>query len=173
MDVRWENFAATGDTDVIVDAQVTLNGTPVTNLRPTVTRHGFQDVFAVRAGGSYRLDVGENPLELRAGLGYDTRAAPTSWTRLDWDGKERATFAGGVAYRVSSFLFDVGGQFVWEPTKDFSDVTIAQPGNVRSRVQPDPILPTAEFASQPYHPFNAGVYESSYFVLGAGVTAWF
>ena len=173
VDVRWENWSRVPNTDVRVDGVVTLNGNPVSNLSPTVTRHGFEDVLAVRVGGSYGLAGGADVLELRAGLGYDTAAAPTSWTRLDWDGKERATFAGGLAYRLSSYRFDIGGQFIWEPAKDVTDVMLAQPNNVRTRVQPDPIWPVVEPSSQVYHPFNAGRYESSYFVLGAGVTAWF
>lgn len=170
LSVRWENWSAAKDIRVIVDGQDHLTGS---RLQPSVLRHGFQDTIGVKLGGQYRFDVGASALLLRAGVAYDTAAAPKSWTRVDLDGKERFTLAGGVGFQTGRLRFDVGGGYVWEPTREVGVVPVADPDEVDSHVQPNPILPLLDESQQFYHPINVGTHESRYLIGSVGLTTWF
>ena len=167
IDAKWENWAAVSDYSVVVDGQNSLLGT---RLNDTLVRHGFVDTFSVRAGGSTRFDSGGSPYELRAGVAYDTAAAPDSWTRLDVDGTDRATAAVGISMMIGSYRLDVGAAYVDSPRRHFRDVDTSA-SNMDGRVQPDIAVPLNDADSQPHNPFNAGRYETSYVVGIVGVTA--
>jgi long-subunit fatty acid transport protein len=169
IDVRWENWANASDDEIIVDARDTLLLNP---LKKVMNRHGFQDVYSVRLGGAYKIDLGANALSLRAGFAYDTAAAPQSWTRVDKDGRARALFAGGAAYDLGRYRFDLGFAYVAEGTLTVTDVPNNNP-TYDNRVQPDPLQPSLDKNQQFYHPINAGRYTSSYVVGSLGVTAAF
>lgn len=169
LDATWEDWSAASDDVVIVDGMDTLLER---NLQPTYIRHGFEDVLAVRLGGSYKFDAGKNALLLRGGLSYDTAAAPTSWTRVDKDGRARTTIAAGVGYEVDRFRFDAGVAWVIEGQVTVEDVPNAEP-TFDNRLQPDPPQPSQTADRQVFHPINAGSYDSGYVVGLAGVTAKF
>lgn len=167
LDVRWENWSAAKDTEIIVDGIATGR-----YIQKTYVRRGYRDVFSTRLGGSYRLPVGGNPLELRAGVSYDTAAAPVSWTRVDMDGMERYLGALGLAYELGRYRIDLGGAYVFSPPRDVVRVPLTD-DSVPLRVQPDPIQALEELNNQAYSPHNEGHYESSYWLVSAGLTAAF
>jgi len=168
-DMKWENWADASDDAITVDGQDMYSGLP---LKTVINKHGFEDVLAFRVGGAYRIDVAKNDLTLRAGVAYDTAAAPASWTRVDKDGRARTTFAAGAAYSLDRWRFDVGVALVTEGMQEVSNVSLANT-NVDNRVQPDPLQPSLPEDRTNYYPINAGRYDSGYFVGLVGVTAMF
>lgn len=170
LDVRWEDWSAASDITVVVDGK-----DKATNftLNPAIIRHGFEDVYSVRLGGHYRLDLGAGALDLMAGVAYDTAAAPDSWQRLDMDGAARTTFAGGVAWVGRSFRVDVGGALILEGDRDVTQVTLSDTGPVALREQPDPVQPLVDPSGQVYDPINNGRFESGYVMGAIGISGWF
>lgn len=170
IDFRWEDWSAAATTEITLDAKPTLTGIP---LRRAVVRRGFRDVYAVRVGGAFRFERREGPdLHVRAGAAYDTAAAPVSWTRVDQDGKERVTVTGGLGIDDGWRRIDLGLGYVWEPTRLVEPLPVADPSNVSSRVQPDPLIPSLSPSQQLYHPINNGVHRSRYILGSVGVTVW-
>lgn len=171
LDLRWEGHNADSDILVTVDGQD--SSALHLPLKPTLIRHGFDNVWSARLGGAYRFDLGgDQGLTVRAGLAYDTAAAPDSWTRTDIDGRPRATYSVGVAYDVPGWRFDVGFSVVAEPDVDVTRVANGSP-NFGNRRQPDPPQPLLFEDEQVYHPINEGSYSSGYLIGSAGVTASF
>jgi len=166
LDVRWENWASASDTVVHVDGQNHALAVPIF---PTYIKHGFRDVWSVRLGASSSFDCAGHECHVRAGVSYDTAAAPDSWTRLDIDGNARFMAAGGLGVRFGDWRVDVGGALIAQPRRNLGDVAITDPTDVASRVQPDVTVPLSAPAGQPYHPFNAGAYESGYQILSLGL----
>lgn len=167
LDVRWENWAAVDRYDVLMDGKNSALDTPV---NPTVVRHGFQDVYSARVGGSRRLGS-ELQYMVSLGLGYETAAAPVSWTRLDVDTAERIIAGGGVAVDLGSWRLDLGVEYIDPHDRRVYDQPVADPSDMSERVQPDVSVPLEDPESQPYHPFNAGTYASQYLIGSAGLTA--
>ncbi len=169
LDLRWENWSAAQDTDVVVDAKDDTIGLMI---QPSLIRHGFKDVFAARLGGHYEIPVGTDTVHLMGGIAFDSAAAPVSWTRADMDGKERFTLTLGAAYELSWLRVDLGAGLVLEPERTVVDVPNPNP-TPDNRQQPDPVQPGFPATLQTYSPFNAGTYTSSYFLASLGVTAKF
>jgi long-chain fatty acid transport protein len=169
LDVRWENWSAASDTVVHADGQNHALAVPI---QPAVVRHGFRDVWSVRLGAESVFDGGAHRWHVRAGVSYDTAAAPDSWSRLDVDGNARVMAAGGIGVELGKWRLDIGGALIIQPRRNFTDVTV-DPMDQSARVQPDVTVPTSAANAQPYHPFNAGAYESGYQLLSIGlVYAW-
>jgi long-subunit fatty acid transport protein len=169
IDGKWENWSQASDDKVTVDGQDSLTGL---KLKPVFIKHGFDDTFAVRVGGSYNIDVAKNIVSLRAGVSHDTAAAPNSWTRVDKDGRARTGIAAGVAYEMARWRFDVGFAYVHEGSVTVMDIP-GENATVANREQPDVLQPSLFPEQQREHPFNAGSYNSGYVVGLAGVTAMF
>jgi long-subunit fatty acid transport protein len=165
LDLRWENWGWASDDVAVIDARDTLLGAPV---QAVVMRHGFRDVFAVRAGGSLRF----GQLSLRGGVSHDTAAAPPSWIRLDKDGKARTAFAAGAAWQHGGWRFDAGLALVLQPDVVVTDVPLDRP-SYDQRQQPDVQQPSQHPYQQPFYPINAGVYESGYLIALIGTTRSF
>lgn len=177
LDVRWENWAQASTTVSFADG---MDGSGQF-LNESSISHGFVDVFSVRLGGSYRAT---EAITARGGVAYDTSTAPVSWTRLDADGKERATFAAGIAYSGERYRIDAGAGYVWEPTRTVShdcqepagpsvgSVGCSGMGDtpVPDREAPDPGQPKQGPLNVVESPFNAGKYVSSYVMFSLGVT---
>jgi long-subunit fatty acid transport protein len=168
LDVKWENWSRASNYDVVVDGKNTLLNTP---LERTVIRHGLRDTVSVRLGGSGVIQRGATKIEVRAGVSYDSAAAPVSWTRLDVDGAERFSASTGVGIFLGKYRLDVGVGVVDSPRRLVRDVPIDDQQNMDSRVQPDINVPLQGPDSQPYHPHNAGNYDSSYLIGTVGLTA--
>jgi long-subunit fatty acid transport protein len=209
LDLDWENWgkrckdadfnngscASPGDYRVVVDAATFVPGPGGTlveavRLNDGVVRHGFQDSYGVRAGGSYHIPVGavqgdgsRNELIVRGGVGYDTAAAKTGWLRSDLDGAARTTIAVGAAYRMQRFEVSLGGGAILEGSLTNPNVgggaapcnpTLASPGCGTSDHQgPDPINPIASPDNQTESPINQGDYKAHYLLLMLGASAWF
>jgi long-chain fatty acid transport protein len=177
LDLSWEDWSNASVTSTVADA-IGANGP----LKPAVVDHGFMDVLSVRLGGSYAMQR----WQLRGGMAYDTKTAPQSWTRLDQDGKQRATFATGVAYTAPRWRVELGGGFVWEPDRTVPNDCLPPdgpagrdegcgPGGARQpvedRTRPDPAQPLDNELLQ--SPFNAGTYKSHYVLMHLGLSTWF
>ena len=169
LDVRWEQWSAGSNFLVTVDGQTALG-----RLNPTFLRHGFDDVWSARLGGSRRFALEEDTtLELRGGVAHDTPAAPASWTRLDIDGAARTMFAAGIAYEFSNTRVDIGGGYVYQTGRTVVNENVGASPSVDARVQPDPTVASAPADEQPYYPINAGRYDSGYVMGSAGITVAF
>lgn len=176
-DVKWEQWSAVSDIKVIVDGQSGITGIA---LNDTILRHGFQDTFSFRVGGSYRLAMGGKKLTVRGGAAYDTATAPQSWTRLDMDGARRALLAAGLAYDLDRLRFELGGGVVIEPDRTVGscnpnvfDKGCAGTGRdtpQSEREHPDPLQPLSGPNNQVESPFNGGTYQSGYFLLSLGAS---
>ncbi len=181
LDVRWENWSQkrdignrqsipVGDVRVVVDGQDKVSGIP---LNPSILKHHFEDVLSVRLGGQYRLAVAKQDLIIRAGLAYDTAAAPTSWTREDLDGAARFTTSFGLALQHKKWRFDLGGAAILEADRTVTQVNVGTMPTVAARQQPDPIQPLISTDQQEYDPINNGKHSSHYLIITGGVTTWF
>lgn len=160
MDVRWENWAHASDTTVVVDGQDHLLGT---RLADSVVKHGLRDTWSVRLGGAGAVGA----WQVRAGVAYETAAAPDSWTRLDLDGNAHMTAGAGVGVTTGGWRIDLGGALIAEPRRNLRDVPMTEG---QARVQPDIQVPLDTPDHQPYNPFNAGSYEGSYWIASLGLT---
>jgi long-subunit fatty acid transport protein len=189
LDLDWENWGAVSNYTVTVDAAVATAADPnpqdgIALLQQQI-RHGFQDTYGVRLGGSYIIPTGPGQqLIIRGGIAYDTAAAEPGWERVDLDGAARTSLAAGVAYRTGKIRYDLGLGAVLEGTVDnpgtcFPTQTMQgcngtgsdQP--VNQRVGPDPTTPIIAASSQTQDPVNQGIYKAHYLEFMLGVTAWF
>jgi long-subunit fatty acid transport protein len=183
LDVRWEDWSAGANAVSVTDAE-----NAGVRLNEVVIRHGFRDTFSFRLGGSYTLPAAGQRLTMRAGAAYDTAAAPLSWTRLDMDGKSRVTLTTGVAYELGRFRVDVGGGVVLEGDRNVPNTcqppdgpTVTSEGcdgtgeqtPVLERESPDPSSPLQGPLNQYQSPYNAGLYESGYYLLSLGLSTRF
>jgi long-chain fatty acid transport protein len=185
LDLKWEDWSEASTTITQSDAISAARG-PLNEMH---LGHGFKDVLSTRLGGSYTLPVGANKIIFRAGAAYDTATAPVSWTRLDTDGKERTTLATGIGFEAEKWRIDAGGGVVLEPVRDVRH-DCQEPGGptrespncdgvsedytpVTERDAPSPAQPLNGAFNQLESPFNAGRYESGYYLLHIGFAAWF
>lgn len=194
LNLVWENWSAerVNDYRVVVDGNVNTvlpNGdeVPTFALEDSFVKHGFQDTFGARLGGSYRIPAGSGEVIVRAGVAYDTRAAKEGWLRADIDGAARTTGALGVGYRAKRFEVNAGFGYVYEGTNDnpgnCNPLDSGPPGQgcdanmqaqpVADRSGPDPITPIIDAERQSENPVTQGTYESSYTMLLVGFSTWF
>ncbi|MBX3158959.1 MAG: outer membrane protein transport protein [Deltaproteobacteria bacterium] len=189
LDVGWENWGNPGSSDfaVKIDSEIQTAGGGGVVIRENIVRHGFQDVFNVRLGGSWRFPVGANTLIARGGIGYDTAAAKPGWMRADIDGAARTTVALGGGYRAKRFQVDAGFGMVFEPRVDNTgecnpispmpaDLGCNRDGvqdPFGDRIGPDPINPLLFPEQQLQAPVNRGVFEGGYIMFMLGATTWF
>lgn len=180
LDIGWENWGAERASDVLVVVDAQVNG--IVTLKDGIIRHGFQDTFSARLGGSYNLPVGGNELTVRGGVSYDTAAAKDGWERLDYDGAARTMLAAGASYQLGMVRIDAGGGAILEGTRDVGNDCNPDVGNlgcngtnseapIEDRTGADPINPIFDPNDQNESPMNHGKYQSHYvmFMLGATV----
>lgn len=189
LNVGWENWGNEAATNyrVKIDSEiVTEQGTGIA-IKQNVVRHGFQNVYNARLGGSWRFPIGENVLIARGGVGHDTAAAKKGWMRADIDGAARTTVTAGAGYRTSRFQIDAGFGMVLEGSIDNPgdcNPISSNPNEVgcnrdgmqtplADRQGPDPINPLVVPEQQLQSPVNQGVFESRYVMFMLGATAWF
>lgn len=189
LDVGWENWSTNRASNyrVVVDADVYVNGASALSLHDNGVRHGFQDTYNARLGGSYHIPVSANEVILRGGLSYDTAAAKTGWLRADIDGAARTTVALGAGYKMKHWEFNVGGGAILEgsPSNPGECNPVSPQPNMAGctgngvehdldhRQGPDPINPLVVTAQQTESPVNKGTYQSHYVLVMLGVTTWF
>lgn len=207
LDLDWQNWSGTcSEPDiaagqcvspdsfrVVIDAAVFVAGARVIDLNDALIRHGFQDTFGIKAGGSYHLGLGaprddgsRDELILRGGLGYETAAARTGWLRADIDGAARTTLTAGAAYRMRHVEISGGFGAILEGSPSNPNVgggaepcnpTMTDPtcNGSTTRQGPDPAFPIAEPSdpNRPVNPINQGDYKAHYLVFMLGATAWF
>jgi long-subunit fatty acid transport protein len=174
----------------VVDADAYIAGASVLELKDATVKHGFQDTYGVRVGGSYHLPIGtargdgsHDEIIMRGGLGYETAAAKTGWLRADIDGAARTTLALGAAYRMQRFEISIGGGAILEGSPSNPNVGGgAEPCNPTATALgcgttehqgPDPINPIADADNQRESPVAQGDYKSHYLLFMLGASAWF
>lgn len=189
LDVGWENWGNTAASDyrVVIDSEIVTAMGGGFAIKQNSVRHGFQDVYNARLGGSWRFPVGENVVIARGGISYDTAAAKEGWVRADLDGTARTTMTAGAGFRTSRMQIDAGFGFVMEGENnnpgDCNPISPA-PGDLgcnRDGVQdpledrrgPDPINPLVVSEQQLQAPVNQGVFNSHYVMFMLGATTWF
>ncbi|HEY5937105.1 MAG TPA: outer membrane protein transport protein [Kofleriaceae bacterium] len=189
LNVGWENWGNPASTDyrVQIDSEIVTSGGGGLAIKPNVVRHGFQDVFTARLGGSWRFPLGANKLIARGGIGHDTAAARTGWQRASIDGAARTTITAGAGLRTKRFQIDAGFGVVLEgsnnnpgecnPTSPIPDELGCNGDGVQrpleDRQGPDPINPLVVPDQQLEAPTNQGVFESRYVMFMLGATTWF
>ena len=190
LDADWQNWSSASDYKVTIDAQVTTATNPdnAIDLKKTIIKHGFQDTFGLRAGGSWIFPAGDNQIIARAGIGYETAAAKTGWERADLDGAARTMLTAGGSYKLSRFQIDAGVGVILEGTRNDArtcNPMVTTPGvipgcaadgtqqPVDQRQGPDPTNPLVTADSQVENPVNAGTYKSQYLLFMLGVSTWF
>ncbi len=189
VNVNWENWGAERASDflVVIDSELIVNGTPTMSLKDNIVRHGFQDTFSARLGGSYRIPVGTNTLITRAGVAYDTAAAKPGWLRADIDGAARTTLTVGAGFRTGRFEINIGGGAVLEgenenpgtcnPTSNLGSMTGCNGDGVNEPIEdregPDPINPLNNPDVQLQAPVNQGTFKSHYVMFMLGASTWF
>lgn len=189
LDLGWENWGADASTNyhVTIDSEIVTQGGGGFAIKQNTVRHGFQDVFSARLGGSWQFPLGANTLIARGGLGYDTAAAKDGWQRVDIDGAARTTITAGAGFKTGRFQFDAGFGVVLEGTNDNPgdcNPISPQPADLgcnRDGVQapldaregPDPINPLLVPEQQLQAPVNQGVFKSHYIMFMLGATASF
>jgi long-subunit fatty acid transport protein len=189
LNVGWENWGADASTDyrVIIDSEIVAATGGGFSLKQNLVRHGFQDVFNARLGGSWRFPMGDNTLIARGGVGHDTAAAKKGWMRADVDGAARTTITAGAGFKTGRFQIDAGFGVVLEgdvdnpgtcnPTSPIPNELGCNGDGVQDPIDeregPDPINPLVVPDQQLQAPVNQGVFESRYLLLMLGATAWF
>lgn len=187
LNVGWENWGADASTNyhVVIDSEIQTTGGGGVAIKRNTVRHGFQDVFNARVGGSWRFPVGANTVIARGGVGYDTAAAEPGWQRADIDGAARTTLTAGAGYRTSRFQIDAGFGVILEGTNDNKGLCNPVPGQptgcngdgvqepLDDREGPDPINPLVVPDQQLQAPVNQGVFKSHYVLIMLGATTWF
>jgi long-subunit fatty acid transport protein len=213
LDLMWENWGKScsaeqfkdgsctspSDYRVVVDGIVSTRGPDGTvmpllprPLQDAAVRHGLQDTFGVRVGGSYvlpvgaeREDKGRNEVILRGGLGYETAAAKTGWLRADLDGAARTTITVGAAYRMRRLEISAGGGVILEGSPSNPNVGGGAPCNPTQAAPhctaadmppfqgPSPVNPILDAEGQAESPVAQGDYKAHYTMFMLGVTTWF
>lgn len=192
LDLDWENWSAGTDYRVVVDGEVvtTANMDPAggIQLKDNLVRHGLQDTYGARLGGSYMIPMGNvargDGITVRGGVGYDTAAAQTGWERADLDGAARTTVAAGASYQTGNTKIDLGFGVILEGTRTQDrgcNPTSANPGcggtgsdqPINKRQGPDPITPIIDTENQTESPVNQGTFKSHYVMFMLGVSQRF
>jgi long-chain fatty acid transport protein len=207
LDVGWENWGAScnyatdptctdpGDYRIVLDGQVSTSpsGASALVFKDQLVRHGFQDTYDVRLGGSWNFPIGSHTFIARGGVSYDTAAASSGWERVDVDGAARTMLAAGASYKWTRFQVDVGFSAILEGVRvqDRGCQTTGAAGSMGCgaggtsqnasnfglpgpfREGPDPLNPIVAGASQLEHPVNEGRFDSHYLLFMLGASYWF
>jgi hypothetical protein len=175
LNVGWENWgnSASSDYQVVIDSEIVAAMGGGFGIKRNIVRHGFQDVFNARLGGSWRFPVGDNTLIARGGAAYDTAAAKPGWQRADIDGAAR-TFDAGLGIVLQGSVNNPG---TCNPTSPEPSMLGCNGDGVQApldeRQGPDPINPLVVPDQQLQAPVNQGVFESRYLMVMLGMSAWF
>lgn len=132
--------------------------------------HRYDDTIALRLGGSKVIPLGANRLAVRAGISYDTAAAPEAYTKNDFAAWQKLGFSVGLGYTLGSFILNAGYAFVMMPERNITDTNITQTNalwNGSSPANPDP--PSKEPGRHDTTFVGNGVYTASYSIFNVGV----
>lgn len=143
------------------------NGIRIENVRgvgtyqvggQTIVRN-WQNAFSVRLGYERTQTLSSGwKIQPRVGLSYDTSASPREFTSiLTLDG-DKFVFSGGLGFGRDRWRFDAGFSYVYAPPVT---VTTAEAGIPQ-------VAPFRSSRDAPRYNINAGRYEISSFVAGAG-----
>jgi long-chain fatty acid transport protein len=131
---------------------------PKVAIPEIVIPRGFQDSNSYRLGGEYRYKAGGYPLDLRAGLAYETTAVPPGYlslSSLDFD-KVILSIGGGL-YVGEHWRLDALYAHLFASSVNV-DPHDAQIGRI------NPIKGNA-----PFEPVNGGMYNASADLIGVGL----
>jgi long-chain fatty acid transport protein len=127
--------------------------------------HHYKDTVSVRTGGAYNFKLGRHKdqrLTLRAGFFWESAAAPTEWSRLDFDAFDRFGATVGAGYKWRGLTFNLAFAYIYMPTRNVTNSQVT------------PIYPP-EFAPPPEHYayIGNGKFESRMWVLSLGAAVSF
>jgi long-chain fatty acid transport protein len=106
---------------------VTLSGIMPAPSMPIAVLHNWDDTYSVRMGGAYNIQQENgNVLTMRAGLYYDSAAAPIKDTRLDFIAWDRIGFSLGFGYTIGSLTLAGGGSYSFLPQRQVTMSEVKQ-----------------------------------------------
>ncbi len=123
----------------------------------------FQDSYSVRLGGEHQIMAGDYPLDIRAGISYETSAVPTPYLSATTVDVDKLTVGLGAGLHVGKWRFDGVVARVFGQT--------AEVGVDEARISQ--VLPLRANPPDRKNYINAGRYEASALVLGVGLTYQF
>jgi len=141
-----------------------IAGFPKTYYIPDVVfPREFQDSWSLRLGGEYSFALGGYPLDLRAGLAYESSAVPPEYLSVLTLDSDKVTAAIGGSLHIGKWRLDATYARVFA-----ADVTV-DPRQAKI-AQISPVL-----ANPPASPdyVNGGDYSMRADVLGVGITYQF
>ncbi len=127
--------------------------------------HNYRDTFGVRVGGAYNHRLNDwTRLIGRAGFYFDSSAATSSTTRLDFDTLAKWGFTLGAGIKWKAFMINIAYAFVYSRPRTVGDSTITAISafNGTNYQKTDPIIPVSN-----------GLYEPMIQILSLGVTVNF
>ncbi len=134
-----------------------VTGLPSIAMPTIVIPRGFADSNSFRLGGEYRLAVSERPLDLRAGLSYETSGVPPAYLSLSSLDFEKVTLSlGGGLHIGKSWRLDAVYAHTFASSASVDPATAKLP-----RVNPIK-------GNAPFEAVNGGKYSASADLIGVG-----
>ncbi len=139
-------------------------GFPKTYVLPPLSiERNFKDTYSLRAGTEVKFPIGSYDLGLRAGVSYEKSAIPKEYLSAATIDLDKVTFAFGGSLYIGKWRFDaVLARVIGTSTHVGRDE--------QRLTQLNPVLANP---SRDPHYINAGTYQASANVLGAGLVYQF
>ena len=168
--VVWENWSQIKSYDLTFDGSVAGQA-----LLPLSLKKNWKDTVSVRLGGDY--NVIEDHLTVRAGGFFETGAVQEDYAHLDFPSFNRGGVGLGLTAGIPGAEFSVGYSHVFQATQNVSEASA-------KTYQQRPLRPCPEYCTDPGAdgmagtpddiaingvPANAGIFESSYDIIGVSV----
>lgn len=155
VDAVWEAWHLLDAYRVSIDGKLRQPfGAAPAAVEPVALPRGWRDTWSVRVGSD--VEVVEDLITLRGGIGWESAAAPLATTDLDFAAFERVRVAFGSTVQLDQVSLSLAYQFTWQPDRVVpvggSDLHIQRP-----------------FSSKPGHEVGAGTYQSAFHTLSAGM----
>lgn len=156
LDFVWENYSAIEAYEISMEGRI--SGQEVEDMR---VDKDWRDTCSVRLGGDVHLLDGH--LSLRAGGLWESGASPESSSHLDFPSFMRGGIAAGVSGGHRGVHVTVGYMHIFQEGREVTELA-------GKALQQRPLAPCpGGCAGLTGVPANAGVFASSYDVLGLGL----
>jgi long-subunit fatty acid transport protein len=156
LDFVWENYSAIEAYEISMSGRI--SGQEVEDMR-VVKR--WRDTYSARLGGDVHLLDGH--LSLRAGGLWESGASPESSSHLDFPSFMRGGIAAGISGGHRGVHVTVGYMHIFQEDREVTELA-------GKALQQRPLAPCpGGCGGLTGVPANAGVFESSYDVLGLGL----
>jgi long-subunit fatty acid transport protein len=156
LDLVWENYAAIEAYEMSMEGRI--SGQEVENMEVV---KDWRDTYSLRLGGDVHLLGGH--LSLRAGGLWESGASPESSSHLDFPSFMRGGIAAGISGGHRGVHLTVGYMHIFQEEREVTELG-------GKAIQQRPLSPCpGGCAGLTGVPANAGVFESSYDMLGLGL----